>query len=346
MKKFLFILLSVAALLSPTRALALDILKTLGIKDTFQSLGSKLSGATYHEVDCDPYTTIDFPHQVGMKNVEIAKGLYEREKYCEAAQWFIAIGEAYDRMAPIAAEEASYYAILSLRALKDYDKSITAAKKYISRHQKNPERYEYALYSIGESFLLQMPSGPEQDQPEAEKAQRALRTYLNQYPEGKFADQARGQMKYAYNRLAEREMMVGRYYFRRGEYESAWHRFYTATWEYPGAESLPEGLAMLARTFNKLGVTEKTSHQFLKDFEGEEKPREVAVTVTLDQVMKTLLEVCPNSPWTLQTAELLKYPLPTTTQPLATVYSPETPEISKGKPKFLIQDPGPPPFDR
>src|SRR4051794_20500381 len=90
-------------LLLPKQVYAFDLLEMLGLRSF---------SAFSNDAECDAYKMIDFPNLEGMKNVEAAKKLFNRGKYCEAAQWFVGIANIYDRMAPVAAEEASYNAIL------------------------------------------------------------------------------------------------------------------------------------------------------------------------------------------------------------------------------------------
>ena len=107
----------------------------------------------------------------------------------------------------------------------------------------------YAQYQAGVCSLSQV-SSPSKDQTETYQAIRDLREAETRYPASSYAVAARLMRRDAEARLAEHELMVGRFYLKKKAYPAAIERFQKALSEFPDSSKtgdmyLSMGEAML-----------------------------------------------------------------------------------------------------
>jgi outer membrane protein assembly factor BamD len=120
---------------------------------------------------------------------------------------------------------------------------------------------DYALYlrglvnftdSLG--FLAELA-----DQQVAERDQRALRDayqsfnqLIEQFPQSRYAQDARLRMDYTGNAMAEYELYVARYYVRRGAYLAALNRAQQVLTDFPQTPANEEALFIMVQSYDQL----------------------------------------------------------------------------------------------
>ncbi len=142
--------------------------------------------------------------------------------------------------------------------------ALATVDRFVKMHPSSPA-FDYALYlrglmnfSDGTGWLgkLSGQSIAERDQRASRDAWQSFNQLVTQYPTSRYADDARLRMDYIVNALAEHEVSVARYYFRRGAYLAAANRARQAVTEFDRAPAAEEGLAIMAESYDRLGLPE------------------------------------------------------------------------------------------
>jgi outer membrane protein assembly factor BamD len=97
----------------------------------------------------------------------------------------------------------------------------------------------------------------ERDQQKTEDALTALQDLIQRFPDTEYARDARLKVDLTRDHLAGREMTVGRFYLRQGEYVAAINRFHTVIDKYQTTTHAPEALERLTEAYLALGVVKE-----------------------------------------------------------------------------------------
>jgi outer membrane protein assembly factor BamD len=140
--------------------------------------------------------------------------------------------------------------------------AIATLDRFIKLHPSSPAM-DYALYLKGlinfndnmgflSSFSRQNLS--ERDQQASRDAFQAFGQLIEQYPDSKYSEDGRARMDYIVNALAEYEVHVARYYYRRGAYLAAANRAQLTVRDYQRSPSTEEALYIMAASYEHLGL--------------------------------------------------------------------------------------------
>ena len=142
--------------------------------------------------------------------------------------------------------------------------AVAACERFIKLHPQHPN-VDYAYYLKGlanfvedQSLLARLSDQDmsERDPKAAREAFEAFRELAQRFPNSKYTADAVARMKYLVNALAAHEVHVGRYYFKRGAYVAAANRGKYVLQHYQQSPALEEGLVIMARSYEKLGLTD------------------------------------------------------------------------------------------
>jgi outer membrane protein assembly factor BamD len=135
---------------------------------------------------------------------------------------------------------------------KDYDESVSAARRFVTLHPGSPDA-AYAQFLIGSSYFEQIPD-VSRDQGRTEKAIAALDEVSRKYPDSEYAQNAKKKIEIARDQLAGKEMVTGRYYLNRKDYGGAINRFKVVVTQYQTTRHVEEALERLTEAYMALGV--------------------------------------------------------------------------------------------
>ncbi len=133
-----------------------------------------------------------------------------------------------------------------------YEEAIAALRTFIELHPGNPD-VPYAHYLIGMSYYERI-SDIGRDQEMTQESLEAFGELTRRYPDSEYTRDAELKMDLAFDHLAGKEMEIGRYYQKRGEFVAAINRFRNVVENYDTTTHVPEALHRLTESYLALGV--------------------------------------------------------------------------------------------
>ena len=188
---------------------------------------------------------------------ELNSGAYDKAVILYEKLEGRAAGTPLAQQAQIDKAYAQYKASESAQALATLD-------RFMKLHPASPA-IDYALYlkgiinfndDLGWFSFLTRQNLFERDQKAAKESFEAFKELLSRYPESRYAPDARLRMTYIVNSLAEYEVHVARYYYRRGAYVAAVNRAQAALADYREVPALEEALYIMVKSYDALGMTQ------------------------------------------------------------------------------------------
>jgi outer membrane protein assembly factor BamD len=145
---------------------------------------------------------------------------------------------------------------------QDKAQSLATLDRFIKLHPSSAA-LDYALYlrglvnfssDLGFLGTLAGQTMAERDQQAARESYQSFKQLVDQFPDSRYAADARTRMNYIVNTLAEYEVRVAAYYLRRGAYVAAVNRAKEALTEFPQTASIPQALEIMVQGYDKLGL--------------------------------------------------------------------------------------------
>ncbi|APE28517.1 outer membrane protein assembly factor BamD [Aurantiacibacter gangjinensis] len=153
------------------------------------------------------------------------------------------------------ARRAQLMSAFSYYAAGEYNRAVQSATRFLSIHPGNRDA-PYAYYLIAMSYYEQI-SDVERDQAVTRQALAAMNEIVRRYPESPYADDARLKIDLINDHLAGKEMEIGRFYERTGQWLAAQLRFQNVVESYQTTSHAPEALYRLTETSLALGLREE-----------------------------------------------------------------------------------------
>lgn len=146
----------------------------------------------------------------------------------------------------------------------DQAQALVAAERFIKLHPNHPN-VDYVYYlrglinfneKLGFFNSLSYQDATERDSKAARDAFDAFKQLAEKFPDSIYTADAVARMKYLLNALAQYEVHVANYYYRRGAYLAAVNRAQSALNEYRDAPAVEEALFVMVRAYDKMGIAE------------------------------------------------------------------------------------------
>ena len=138
---------------------------------------------------------------------------------------------------------------------RKYTDAINSAQRFVTIHPGNDEA-PYAQYLIGMSYYQQIDEVT-RDQTTTTQASDAFGELIRRYPDTRYAADARIKLDLIKDHLAGKEMEIGRFYQRSGQWLAATYRFRSVVDNYQTTTHAPEALERLVECYLALGVPEE-----------------------------------------------------------------------------------------
>lgn len=151
----------------------------------------------------------------------------------------------------------------------DYLDAVASAERFIHLYPTNPQ-VDYAHYVRGVANMQTATSGimkytklnpAHRDMGYSRLAFNNFQELIARYPNSAYAPDAALRMRYIYNQFAEHEMDAARWYIKRKAYVAAANRAKWVFQYYPQSQAVPEAIATLAYSYDKLGMKD-TANQY------------------------------------------------------------------------------------
>lgn len=113
----------------------------------------------------------------------------------------------------------------------------------------------YAQYRIGETHF-KMAKSIDRDPEPIRKAIASFEKLRKDYPGSRYDAQALQKIQDCHDWLAQTHLFVGQFYYRRGSYLAAAHRFEQIIKQYPDKTVAPDALYFLAMSYQEMGAQE------------------------------------------------------------------------------------------
>ncbi len=220
---------------------------------TFAALLAAACGSTSEKIDPNSTQAVEKLYAEGKD--ELASGAYDR-----AAKIFERVeGRA---AGTLLAQQASLDLAYAQHRSNDRAAALATLDRFIKLHPSSPA-LDYAFYlrgvvnfndNLGVLSTLSRQDLSERDQQASRDAYQSFRQVVEQFPQSRYAADARLRMDYIVNALAAYELHVSRYYFRRGAYVAAANRAQQVLIEFPQAPSTEEALYLMVTSYQQLGL--------------------------------------------------------------------------------------------
>jgi outer membrane protein assembly factor BamD len=182
----------------------------------------------------------------------------QKKRYTKA----ITAYESLDRQYPFGDEiEKSHLNIIyAYYRRSELPSALRAADRFIRLHPSSPH-LDYAYYMRGlikstENIGFVARYLPldltQREQTDNREAFSYYEEFISRFPDSRYAPDARQRMIAIRNGLAESEMHIARYYYKRGAYLAAANRAQTVIEAYPHTPSNEEALNIMTASYNKL----------------------------------------------------------------------------------------------
>ncbi len=182
-----------------------------------------------------------------------AKGRLDRGQFKLAAALF----DEVERQHPYSvwARRAQLMSAFSYYMARDYTESTNSAQRFLAIHPGNRDA-PYAYYLIALNYYEQI-TDVTRDQKITQQALDSMGELMRRYPNTRFAADARLKVDLINDHLAGKEMEIGRFYQRRGQWLAAVVRFRVVVDKYDTTSHTPEALQRLTESYLALGVRQE-----------------------------------------------------------------------------------------
>ncbi|HEV8620557.1 MAG TPA: outer membrane protein assembly factor BamD [Nitrospiraceae bacterium] len=142
---------------------------------------------------------------------------------------------------------------------EEYTEAIVEYNHFLDLHH-NHILASYATFRIGES-QMKLTKGIQRDPDPIQKAIEAFERLRKDFPGSRYDGPALQKIQECHDLLAQMHLFVGQFYYRRGSYLAAAHRFEQIMKLYPDKSVAPDALYFLALSYHDLGADDWASEQ-------------------------------------------------------------------------------------
>ena len=144
---------------------------------------------------------------------------------------------------------------------EEYAEAIVEYTHFLELHRTHVLA-SYAVFRIGES-QMKLTKGIQRDPSPIQKALEAFERLRKDFPGSRYDGPALQKIQECHDLMAQTHLLVGEFYYRRGSYLAAAHRFQQIMKLYPDKPVAPDALYYLALSYHDLGADDWASEQLV-----------------------------------------------------------------------------------
>lgn len=145
---------------------------------------------------------------------------------------------------------------------REYDEARYQYRKFLELYPVHPKAPK-AQFQLAMSSFAEIKT-PDRDQQGTLEALRQFERFLHAYPDHPLVAEADERRLFCLNRLAEHDLIIGRFYYKQGRYHSAIHRLNSLLEANPGFPQTDEALYLLGQSYRKEESIEKAQAVFAR----------------------------------------------------------------------------------
>lgn len=134
----------------------------------------------------------------------------------------------------------------------EWDQARVAYEDFLRLHPRHPKA-DYATWRMGLAMWRKAPKVAARDQTWTRHAVNTWAGFTARYPESELREEVGEHLEGGRDRLARKEFLIGRYYFRRDSWAAAVGRLERLLRTYPQSSSREEAMALLGQARWHLG---------------------------------------------------------------------------------------------
>lgn len=195
---------------------------------------------------------------------ETAQTYLDVGRFAEAAQVLTSMNTRYP-FGPYT-QQVQLDLIYALYKIGDQDKALSQIDRFLQLNSNHADldyvRYMRGLvYQQAEGSIFQDMFGIDRSDRSPYYAQRAFdefRELVRMYPSSAYAADAQARMLGLSSRLAQYDLHVAEYYFRRGAFLAAANRAKNVVESHPGVPEQKQALELMVKSYHELGLTQQS----------------------------------------------------------------------------------------
>ena len=182
-----------------------------------------------------------------------AQRLMNQEDYEDAAKLFDEVVRQHPYS--VWARHAQIMSAFNYYLAQKYSDAINSAQGFLTIHPGSDEA-PYAQYLVAMSYYQQI-ADVTLDQSTTQEASDAFNELIRRYPESRYAADARLKLDLINDHLGGKDMAIGRYYERAGQWLAATYHFRSVVDNYQTTSHAPEALERLVECYLALGIPDE-----------------------------------------------------------------------------------------
>lgn len=135
---------------------------------------------------------------------------------------------------------------------EEYSEALVEYKHFLELH-RNHVLAPYAAFRIGE-IHVKMAKTIDRDPEPIQKAIAAFDQMRKEFPGSRYDAQAQQKLEECHDWLAQMHLFVGQFYYRRGSYLAAAHRFEQVLKTYPDKPVAADAMYFIAKSYHEMGA--------------------------------------------------------------------------------------------